>query len=55
MPTTLQINNELLHLRFATPSEWTETVLAEFDLFLNDHAQAEKSIGHGDVNALSLP
>ena len=29
-------------LRFATPAEWTETVLADFDTFMLDHAAAEK-------------
>lgn len=29
-------------LRFKTPSEWTETVLQDFDTFLLDHAACEK-------------
>lgn len=29
-------------LRYATPSAWTDTVLENFDHFLNDHAAAEK-------------
>ncbi len=29
-------------LRFATPAEWTETVLANFNTFMQDHAAAEK-------------
>ncbi|MFZ5654424.1 MAG: tRNA-(ms[2]io[6]A)-hydroxylase [Pseudomonadota bacterium] len=29
-------------LRHATPAAWTQTVLADFDRFLNDHAAAEK-------------
>lgn len=29
-------------LRFQTPSEWTELILANFDKFLQDHAAAEK-------------
>ncbi len=29
-------------LRYATSAEWTETVLADFDTFMQDHAAAEK-------------
>ncbi len=29
-------------LRYTTPADWTETVLADFDHFLLDHAAAEK-------------
>lgn len=29
-------------LRYRTPDAWTQTVLADFDAFLNDHAAAEK-------------
>lgn len=29
-------------LRYATPDAWTQTVLADFDTFLIDHAAAEK-------------
>ena len=29
-------------LRFATPADWTDAVLADFDSFLQDHAAAEK-------------
>lgn len=32
----------LFTLRFATTKAWTDTVLGSFELFLNDHAQAEK-------------
>ncbi|WP_183410192.1 tRNA isopentenyl-2-thiomethyl-A-37 hydroxylase MiaE [Litorivivens lipolytica] len=32
----------MITLRYQTPSEWTETVLADFDHFLLDHAAAEK-------------
>jgi tRNA-(ms[2]io[6]A)-hydroxylase len=31
-----------IQLAFATPSGWTKTVLADFDVFLLDHAAAEK-------------
>jgi tRNA-(ms[2]io[6]A)-hydroxylase len=37
-----KIDPELLHLRVKTPPQWTQTVLSEFHVFLNDHAQAEK-------------
>jgi tRNA-(ms[2]io[6]A)-hydroxylase len=36
------IDPQLLTLRFATPTAWVDTVLNNFDRFLNDHAQAEK-------------
>lgn len=36
------LDADTLTLRIATPSAWIETVLANFDLFLIDHAQAEK-------------
>ena len=39
------IDENLLTLRFATPSAWTDTVLNDFNQFLNDHAQAEKASG----------
>ncbi len=29
-------------LRYPTPAEWTATVLADFDTFMQDHAAAEK-------------
>lgn len=32
----------MTNLRYATPAEWTETVLADFDTFMQDHAAAEK-------------
>lgn len=31
-----------ISLLFTTPAQWTETVLADFDTFLQDHAAAEK-------------
>ena len=36
------IDPSLFTLRFKTPMKWVTTVLAEFDTFLIDHAQAEK-------------
>lgn len=36
------IDDALFGLRFATPIEWVDTVLADFTTFLIDHAQAEK-------------
>ena len=32
----------MITLQYNTPPEWTETVLADFDRFLLDHAAAEK-------------
>ncbi|MEZ5478903.1 MAG: tRNA-(ms[2]io[6]A)-hydroxylase [Thiolinea sp.] len=32
----------MITLRYTTPPPWTETVLADFDAFLQDHAAAEK-------------
>lgn len=32
----------MITLRYATPPEWTQTILADFDRFLLDHAAAEK-------------
>lgn len=36
------IDDALFALRFATPQAWLDAVLADFDTFLIDHAQAEK-------------
>jgi len=36
------IDESLFILRYSTPFEWVQTVLADFDTFLIDHAQAEK-------------
>lgn len=36
------IKPDLFQLRCKTPSAWVDTVLENFTLFLNDHAQAEK-------------
>ena len=37
-----KIKPELFYLRHATSLQWVNTVLDNFDTFLNDHAQAEK-------------
>ncbi|MCP3908283.1 MAG: tRNA-(ms[2]io[6]A)-hydroxylase [Oceanicoccus sp.] len=42
-----------IKLAYATPSEWTETVLADFDRFLLDHAAAEKKASGMAVSMLS--
>lgn len=39
---TISIRPDLFQLRYSTPAEWVEAVLANFHTFLNDHAQAEK-------------
>ena len=43
----------MFELRFHTPSQWTETVLADFDRFLLDHAAAEKKASGMAVSMLS--
>jgi tRNA-(ms[2]io[6]A)-hydroxylase len=40
-------------LRFPTPAAWTETVLADFDSFLQDHAAAEKKAAGMAISMLS--
>lgn len=40
-------------LRLATPPAWTETVLADFDSFLLDHAAAEKKASGMAISMLS--
>ena len=42
-----------IHLAFATPSDWTEAVLADFDVFLLDHAAAEKKAAGMAISMLS--
>lgn len=32
----------MFELKYHTPFEWTEVVLADFNTFLQDHAAAEK-------------
>lgn len=40
-------------LRHATPAAWTETVMADFDSFLLDHAAAEKKASGMAISMLS--
>ncbi len=40
-------------LMFSTPAAWAETVLADFDVFLCDHASAEKKASGMAVNMIS--
>ncbi|MGH1439678.1 MAG: tRNA-(ms[2]io[6]A)-hydroxylase [Cellvibrionaceae bacterium] len=47
------INPDLLKLRIATSSEWTSTVIKQFNEFLNDHAQAEKKASGMAMSMLS--
>ncbi|MEH6635076.1 MAG: tRNA-(ms[2]io[6]A)-hydroxylase [Halioglobus sp.] len=42
-----------LPLRYATPAAWTETVMADFDSFLLDHAAAEKKASGMAISMLS--
>ncbi|ARN74961.1 tRNA-(ms[2]io[6]A)-hydroxylase [Oceanicoccus sagamiensis] len=42
-----------IKLAYATPSAWTEAVLADFDRFLLDHAAAEKKASGMAVSMLS--
>lgn len=48
-----KIDPDLLTLRAHTPSAWTKTVLADFNAFLNDHAQAEKKASGMAMSMLS--
>jgi tRNA-(ms[2]io[6]A)-hydroxylase len=43
----------VLTLRYTTPSDWTETVLADFDTFLVDHAAAEKKASGMAISMVS--
>jgi tRNA-(ms[2]io[6]A)-hydroxylase len=47
------INPDLFQLRYATPLSWVNTVLANFNAFLNDHAQAEKKASGMAMSMLS--
>jgi tRNA 2-(methylsulfanyl)-N6-isopentenyladenosine37 hydroxylase len=47
------INSRLLTLRYNTPTSWVDTVLKNFDHFLNDHAQAEKKASGMAMSMLS--
>ena len=40
-------------LRLATPGEWTDAVMADFDAFLKDHATAEKKASGMAISMLS--
>jgi tRNA-(ms[2]io[6]A)-hydroxylase len=48
-----KIDPKLLHLRIDTSPLWTQTVLSDFNLFLNDHAQAEKKASGMALSMLS--
>ncbi len=48
-----KIAPDLLTLRLQTPSAWTQTVLTDFNVFLNDHAQAEKKASGMAMSMLS--
>jgi len=43
----------MFKLRFQTPDDWTQTVLADFDRFLIDHAAAEKKASGMAISMLS--
>ncbi len=47
------IKANLFKLRHQTPYEWVETVLDNFTIFLNDHAQAEKKASGMAMSMLS--
>ena len=40
-------------LRFTTPAEWVNTVMADFDTFLQDHAAAEKKASSMAMSMIS--
>ena len=48
-----KIDPKLLHLRIETSPQWTQTVLGDFNVFLNDHAQAEKKASGMALSMLS--
>lgn len=43
----------MFELKYDTPPEWTEAVLANFDFFLQDHAAAEKKASGMAMSLLS--
>ncbi len=43
----------MIKLKFATPSRWLDTVMANFDAFLIDHAAAEKKASGMAISMLS--
>jgi tRNA-(ms[2]io[6]A)-hydroxylase len=47
------MNLDQYRLRFVTPQSWVDAVLNDFDLFLNDHAQAEKKASGMAMSMLS--
>lgn len=47
------IDPQLFQLRYPSSHNWTETVLADFNQFLNDHAQAEKKASGMAMSMLS--
>ncbi len=47
------LDSEWLTLRYNTPKQWAQTVLADFNRFLNDHAQAEKKASGMALSMLS--
>lgn len=47
------IRDDLFTLRYTTDKQWVDTVLADFDTFLNDHAQAEKKASGMAMSMLS--
>lgn len=49
----MTIDPKLLALRINTTQKWTDTVLGDFNLFLNDHAQAEKKASGMAMSMLS--
>jgi tRNA 2-(methylsulfanyl)-N6-isopentenyladenosine37 hydroxylase len=42
-----------LPLRYATPDDWTQTIMADFDSFLLDHAAAEKKASGMAISMVS--
>ncbi|ODS24258.1 tRNA hydroxylase [Candidatus Endobugula sertula] len=47
------INPNLFKLRYVTSKAWVDTILADFNSFLNDHAQAEKKASGMAISMLS--
>lgn len=45
--------NRMFELKYHTPVEWTEAVLADFNTFLQDHAAAEKKASGMAISMLS--
>jgi len=43
----------MFELKYNTPFEWTEAVMADFDTFLQDHAAAEKKASGMAISMLS--